>query len=207
MSEYIVPVFNSREAVNAFLTHNGVKTQMASSEWQRAFRKPITRLNSVLDESLNRLGIDLNSCWEDIPQISGKVRRIGINWKRGSAQEMVVTESRIEDEPARFEIKIRYPDTSGWEVYTLSLRFDAYQIVVVADDTGVPELATIRVSQMPILDLQLSEAPCRRLGLDPQSKFGGDYLFGNLGGAKRIFIQGVEQVRQVLKEPNVEVTP
>ncbi len=212
MSEYLVRSFASREAVNAYLTTRQEQSQMARSDWQRAFRQPITRLNSIIDGALNGLGVNLDKCWEEISCVAGgKVRNVGINWGiEGKQQEIKVSDSRINDEAARLEIRIRYPDRSGpktryeWEVYTLSLQYDSSEIVVVADDRGEWERVVLEVSQMPVLYLQVSEAPRNRLGLDV--KF-FDYDIRQLMRAKRNFIEGINQVCQVLKEPDVEVIP
>lgn len=215
MSEYLVRNFDSREAVNAYLTGEREKSKMTQLEWQRAFQSPVARLNSVIDASLNGLGVNLDSCWEEISCVQGgKTRCIGINSRiEGKQQEIEVSDSRRNDETARLEIRIRYPDRSGpmtkyeWEVYTLSLQYDASEIVVVAAENKEWERVVIDVSRMPVLALQVSETPCKRLGLDPRPVIFGDYQFTNLLVAKKIFIQGVEQVCQALKAPNVEITP
>lgn len=211
MSEYI-PVFESKEKVDAFLANLEKKSKLALFDWRRVFSVPMAQLNSIMNTALIGLGVDLQACWEEIECVEGgKVRRVGINWGiDGKTREIAVTDSRRSDETTRLEIRIRYPDRSGerpvygWEVYTLSLDFYASERILFLNNSGVLEMEVRDVPRKPVLDLQVSEVPSQRLGFGNKT---GGYVFKNPILAKKIFIQGVEQVCNALKEPDIVLIP
>jgi len=209
MNERLAPVFNSQEELQGLISDLSKKAEEGRRNWLSVFKEPIDELNSILEEALRKMETDPASCWKKLEWMKAReAREIKINVPlNGGVRKINVVEVRQNGETASLEIRIKYPrgETAppyDWEVYTTSFQWVAGKSVLVLDQEGRLQEETAHFPQMPLLSLQASGRPRERLNLVER-----DPSFNNPVRAREIFEFGIEQVRQALENPQVEVIP